>query len=147
MEELDILDRLVLDWCQKNGWDTPQKINGIWYAIAPNCYVPEPVRISAELNEHISRLSWAGGGGLESTIRTAFAQLIGRINAVDFRGLAPLMKEINRAACSIPLKPPCEVETPVEVLSIKERDKRNQTMMRGFLKSRSRTRNSVTYRY
>ena len=49
METNSVLDRYIFNWCQQHGWECPQKENGIWYAIAPNDYMPKPVPLSQSL--------------------------------------------------------------------------------------------------
>jgi|GEM_PF-4621932 hypothetical protein len=73
--ELNALDRLVLDWCVNNGWDTPQKINGVWWAIAPSRFVPEPVSISYDFNKTVSSISLALGES-QSFVRAMLVEIV-----------------------------------------------------------------------
>lgn len=34
---------IVLNWCKENGWEEPQWVNGSWWAIAPHCFIPQPI--------------------------------------------------------------------------------------------------------
>jgi hypothetical protein len=49
--EPDIFDKHILDWCNQNNWERPQKENGTWYAIAPNTCTPQPVPASEEFKQ------------------------------------------------------------------------------------------------
>ena len=36
-------NKFVLNWCQRNGWKEPQLVEGSWWAIKPDSFVPVPI--------------------------------------------------------------------------------------------------------
>jgi len=145
--EPNIFDQQILNWCTQNGWDYPQKENGVWYAIAPNAYIPKPVPL-AEVFEPIAQEAASLYISSISAAATSFRQVADAISEINWTvSLSPVVAEgfhsVGRGIAELAelLKsPPCKMEMqsdsfPVEE-KIKLRDKRNQKMMRSFLQNK-----------
>ena len=76
--ELSIFDQQVLEWCAQNGWEYPQKENGMWYAIAPNTYLPQPVPAESSRQATLTFCIDI------STAEAGFRQASNALNAIDW---------------------------------------------------------------
>lgn len=57
----------ILKWCKDNHWSNPCFINGEWWAIAPNKFIPEPVCKSEEWQRYSESLSRVEAAQIEKT--------------------------------------------------------------------------------
>ena len=89
----NIFDQQILDWCAQNGWDYPQKENGVWYAIAPNAYIPKPVPL-AEIFEPIAQEAASLYISSISAATTSFRQVADAISEINWTvSLSPVVAE------------------------------------------------------
>jgi hypothetical protein len=131
--EPNTFDRHILDWCNQNGWDYPQKKNGMWYAIAPNTYLPQPIPAES------SRQATLTFGIDISTAEAGFRQASNALNAIDwvnaFDSLNKVLAKVTEVLESTQ-KLSLQSSSSTDNAWIKLRDKRNQAMMRTFLRNR-----------
>src|SRR5919202_2698075 len=86
--EPDSAEQLAFSWCEQHGWEQPQFVNGKCWAIAPNCFVPEPIPSSSPaltININLAEVE-AAFERFSETTRTALQNQDRRYTAIlDFR--------------------------------------------------------------
>jgi hypothetical protein len=148
-------DKLILDWCLKHGWEDPRKINGDWWAIAPNSFIPEPVPVAQHISEWITHQTtihkasalFVNNVLCQLTEETSFEMAAENLGCIDkLLGEQIRQKRDRRPKAIIKQEIYCPVSAALGLEMIEKQQKQkqrvdsNQELMRSFLKRKFSTK-------